>query len=165
MSDDLRGVVSESRRIEAPADQIFAVLADPNRHLDFDGSQMLRGAAEGSVISGVGDVFVMNMYFDRLGGDYVTRNHVVEFEPGRRIAWSPAPGDAASAGDNFTYDEPLGHRWRFELAPEGSDSTVVTETYDCTAVPDWFQQQIEYGEIWREALTGTLERLDQLCTA
>ncbi|MHB1497462.1 MAG: hypothetical protein ACYCXN_06065, partial [Acidimicrobiales bacterium] len=36
--------VKVSRRIEAPADRIFAILADPVRHLDFDGSGMLRGS-------------------------------------------------------------------------------------------------------------------------
>ena len=35
--------VEVSRRIEAPATRIFKILANPHRHLDFDGSGMLRG--------------------------------------------------------------------------------------------------------------------------
>ena len=163
MTDNVRGVVSESRVINAPADRIFALLADPSRHLEFDGSQMVRGAADNRSITGVGDVFVMKMYFDRLGGDYVMRNEVVEFDPPRRIGWAPGPGDRRSAGDRFPVNESIGHRWIFDLAPDGPDSTVVTETYDCSAVPEWFQQQMDYGEIWRDAIAETLERLDKAC--
>ena len=43
MADDFTPV-SVSRRIGASAGEIFAILADPVRHLDFDGSEMLRGA-------------------------------------------------------------------------------------------------------------------------
>jgi hypothetical protein len=38
------------------------------------------------VISGVGDVFVMKMYFAHLG-DYEMNNHVVEYQQDRRIGW------------------------------------------------------------------------------
>ena len=127
---------------------------------------MLRGAVDATPISGVGDVFVMNMFFDKLGGEYVMRNHVAEFEPARRIAWTPAGGDERSTqGDAFTYDVPPGHRWSFDLEPAGSDATVVTETYDCTAAPDQLRAAVENGEIWRGAMTATLERLDKVVTA
>ena len=33
--------VEASRRIEAPAALIFEILANPQRHMDFDGSDML----------------------------------------------------------------------------------------------------------------------------
>ena len=39
------------------------MLTTPVRHLDLDGSGMLRGAATTTRVSGVGDVFVMRMYF------------------------------------------------------------------------------------------------------
>ena len=52
---------------------------------------MLRGAGSAAVISGVGDVFVMKMYFSRIG-DYEMNNHVVEYEPDRRIGWEPEAG-------------------------------------------------------------------------
>ena len=54
MTDDEYRPVAVSRRIYAPAHDIFQVLADPVRHPDFDGSQMLRGAGSAAVISGVG---------------------------------------------------------------------------------------------------------------
>jgi hypothetical protein len=75
--------VEVSRRIEASAALIFKILADPQRHIEFDGSGMLRGAVLDSPISDVGDTFTMKMH--RLGDDYLMINYVVEFEPDRRI--------------------------------------------------------------------------------
>ena len=54
-----------SRRIEAPAAVVFAILASPQRHKDFDGSGLLRGVVVDRRISGVGDTFTMKMH--RLG--------------------------------------------------------------------------------------------------
>ena len=45
-------VVVVSRRIEAPAEEIFRILADPGQHSDLDGSGMLRGGVSGAVVSG-----------------------------------------------------------------------------------------------------------------
>jgi hypothetical protein len=75
--------VAVSRRIGAPASVIFRILVDPGRHRDLDGSGMLRGVVSGATISGVGDVFVMKMYFSELG-NYEMNNHIVEYEPDRR---------------------------------------------------------------------------------
>jgi hypothetical protein len=49
---------------------------------DLDGSGMVRGVVSGSTVSGVGDVFVMKMYFTELG-EYHMINHVLEYEPDR----------------------------------------------------------------------------------
>ena len=81
-------LVEVSRRIEAPAALIFKILANPQRHVDFDGSGMLRGAVLGRPISYVGDTFTTKMH--RLGDDYLMVNYVVEFEPDRRIFWERA---------------------------------------------------------------------------
>jgi hypothetical protein len=71
MADDEYQPVAVSRRICAPAHDIFQILANPVRHPEFDGSESLRGAASSAVISGVGDVFVMKMYFAHLGGCFL----------------------------------------------------------------------------------------------
>lgn len=153
--------VRVSRRIEAPASEIFRVLADPRRHLEIDGSQMLRGATSDAVISGVGDVFTMAMYYSELG-DYEMNNHVVEFEQDRRIGWEPEAGRshrATAAGS--TAETRWGHRWSFELVPDGPGATVVTEIYDCSAAPEQQRVNMQNGEIWATAMGQTLERLDQ----
>jgi uncharacterized protein YndB with AHSA1/START domain len=96
--------VSVSRRIDAPADVLFAVLADPARHPSIDGSGMVGQALTTSVISRAGDTFTMRMHNEEMGGYEIT-NHVVDYQPSRRIAWEPVltaasrPEDQDGIGD------------------------------------------------------------------
>lgn len=159
MPDDIQQIVSTSRRIEAPADVIFGVLASPRRHLEMDGSGMLRGS-DSPDVTGVGDVFVMKMFFAPLGGDYQMVNHVVEYDAGRRIAWEPENG--AGHPDEGAPNSRWGHRWGFDLEPDGPDATVVTEWWDGTGIP---ADEAEDGRQWIPSMEGTLARLDQLVTA
>jgi hypothetical protein len=153
--------VAVSRRIAAPAAEIFEILADPKRHLEMDGSGMLRGAVSDAVVTGMGDVFVMSMYYSE-HGDYEMNNHVVEYERDRRIGWEPVAGRGHP--DDATAEARWGHRWIFDLAPDGPDATVVTEIYDCSRTPADESASIDEGRIWIDAMTQTLERLDELCT-
>jgi len=91
VSDTHYQPVAVARRICAPAHDIFQILANPVRHPELDGSGMLRGAVSTTMISGVGDVFVMKMYYSELG-DYEMNNHVVDYEADRRIGWEPEAG-------------------------------------------------------------------------
>jgi hypothetical protein len=156
MSDETCPTVEVSRRIEAPASAIFKILADPTMHLAIDGSEMLRGATSEEPVTGVGDVFTMNMYFERLG-DYQMDNHIVEFEPDRRISWEPVAGSGHERSGSR-----MGHRWGFTLEPDGPDATMVTETYDCSRAPREFREGMDNGRIWMEGMAATLERIDQL---
>jgi hypothetical protein len=158
MGDDFTPV-AVSRRIGASASDIFAILTDPVRHLDLDGSEMLRGAVTTARISGVGDVFVMRMYFAALG-EYEMNNHVVEYEPDRRIGWEPEAGRGHS-GEGGRW----GHRWSYQLTPVGHGETVVTEIYDCSRAPEDARRGMEDGKVWIECMSETLERLDKLSTA
>jgi hypothetical protein len=108
---EVRKPIEVSRRIKAPAASIFVILSNPQRHMDFDGSDMLRGAVLDHPISDVGDTFTMKMH--RLGDDYLMLNYVVEFEPDRRIFWEPAPGDPSRAegDDPAKVGIPAGYRW------------------------------------------------------
>ena len=115
-----RKPVEVSRRIEAPATRIFKILANPHRHVDFDGSGMLRGAVLDRPISNVGDSFTMKMH--RLGDEYIMLNYVVEFEPDRRLFWEPAPGDASRLR---TMIHP---KSEYLLATAGATSSIRTGT-------------------------------------
>lgn len=157
-----------SRRIEAPTSVIFEILANPQRHRDFDGSGMLRGAVLERPISGVGDTFTMKMH--RLGDDYLMLNHVVEFEPDRRIFWEPAPGDPSRAegNDPSKVGIPAGYRWGYILAPDGDDVTLVTEVFDHGPLPE---DLLRDGGAWingtnpvLESMAASLERLEQAST-
>jgi hypothetical protein len=155
--------ITVSRRIGAPASVIFQVLADPGRHRDLDGSGMLRGVVSGAPISGAGDVFVMKMYFTDLG-DYEMNNHVVEYEPDRRIGWEPEAGlGHPNAAPEALRQARWGQRWSFELTPDGPAATIVTETFDCSRVPEDERVDIDNGNIWIDSMNRTLERLDRLC--
>jgi len=164
MTDDEYQPVAMSRRICAPAHDIFQVLANPVRHPAFDGSQSLRGAGSTALISGVGDVFVMKMYFSELG-NYEMNNHVVEYERDRLIGWEP---EAGRGHPNAAPDGPesarWGHRWSYRLAPDGPDATLVTEVYDCSAAPEHERLQMDNGAVWAEDMAASLERLDAICT-
>jgi uncharacterized protein YndB with AHSA1/START domain len=153
MGDDECKPVSVTRRIEAPAAHIFKLLADPDRHPEFDGSGMLRPGAGNRVIVGLGDVFVTKMYFTAMG-DYEMHNRIVVYEADRCIAWEPGSPDLSRNGS----------RWRFDLTPDGPDATFVTETYDCTDSPKGVREAVDSGNAWLAAMTKTLERIDQLCT-
>jgi uncharacterized protein YndB with AHSA1/START domain len=114
-------VVSASREIAAGAERIFALIADPAAQPGWDGNDNLAGAPAGQRVRRAGDVFTMT-----LTRGAIRENHVVEFEEGRRIAWTPAePGR-----------EPPGHLWRWELEPAGPARTRVTHTYDWTRLND-----------------------------
>ena len=171
MSEEIKPI-EVSRRIEAPAARIFEVLANPQRHMDFDGSGMLRGAALDRPISEVGDTFTMKMH--RLGDDYLMLNYVVEFEPDRRISWEPAPGDPSRAEDNdpSKVGIPAGYRWGYILVPDGDDATVVTEVFDFGAVTEDIRRSLlSDGGSWIngnnsmvESMTASLERLEKITT-
>jgi len=164
MTDQTGTPVAVSRRICAPAHDIFRILADPARHMEFDGSGMLRGAVTTSAISGIGDVFVMQMYYSELG-DYEMDNYVVEYEPDRRIGWEPAAGTGhPGAAPDGSAENRWGHRWSYRLTPDGPDATIVTEVYDCSRAPEEHRLDTDNGSVWIESMTRTLELLDRLST-
>lgn len=155
-----------SRRIEAPAERIFEILANPSRHIDFDGSGMLRGATLDWPVTKVGDCFEIKM--QRLGDDYLMLNYVVEFEPNRRIFWEPAPGDISRAegNDPSKVGIPAGYRWGYLLTPEGNDVTIVTEVFDYNAVSD---ELLRDGGSWIngnnsliDSMAASLEKLEKI---
>jgi uncharacterized protein YndB with AHSA1/START domain len=114
-------VVSASRDVSAGPREIFELIADPAQQPRWDGNDNLAQAPAGQRVRRVGDVFLMEL----TKGD-VRENHVVEFEEGRRIAWTPArPGQA-----------PAGHLWRWELEPIDTSLTRVTHTYDWSRLTD-----------------------------
>lgn len=144
-------VSTRSRRIEAPADVVFAVLVEPRRHPEFDGTGMLRGSDDGP-IRAAGDEFLMRMHNDEFG-DYLMRNRVIVFEPPHHVAWAPSREDEAGGG----WD----HRWGFVLEPDG-DATVVTEYFDLSRSPEEAVRILKGGHRWDDDMERSLERLAAL---
>ena len=140
--------ISTSRLIDAPADAIFDVLSLPSRHQQIDGS--------GTVVSGddqriqqVGQVFVMNMNGEHMGGDYVMENTVSGFDENKLLAWRPKPQGA----------ELEGWEWIWELEPQGPGATLVTETYSWEHASPEARKAVSFPLFEEGALEDSLERL------
>jgi uncharacterized protein YndB with AHSA1/START domain len=136
-------VVSASREVAAPAENIFDLIADPTQQPQWDGNDNLAEAVSDDRVRAVGDVFVM-----RTTTGNVRENHIVEFEEGRRIAWLPAePGQ-----------QPPGHLWRWELEPLDASRTRVVHTYDWTELTD--ENRLPRARATTsDKLQGSLDRL------
>jgi hypothetical protein len=141
--------LSVTRTVPINAGRLFAVLSDPGRHSAVDGSGMVRRPATTERITKVGDVFRMVVYHPAVG-EYETDNHVVEFEPLRRIAWAPSSVDG----------DPAGWRWIWELGGEESESTSVTHTYDWSRVTDEaVLKRVSFPLVSTEQMEASIERL------
>jgi uncharacterized protein YndB with AHSA1/START domain len=136
-----------SRIVEAPVERVFALLADPDRHPDLDGSGTLRASRTHTVITEVGDVFIMDLHAEDIG-DYQSQSIVTTYVRDRALGWSSGPVDRDPFGDTFT----------FTLEPDGDDQTLVTLTYDRSAVTDE-QLLAMMPRVSREDLTRSLDRL------
>ncbi|MGD9530393.1 SRPBCC family protein [Pseudonocardia sp.] len=127
--------IQVSKVIGAPAEDIFAVLADPNRHTEVDGNGMVQGPeGDSPPLGGIGQVFVMRMHRPELG-DYRMVNSVTAFVPGARIGWAPTLDPDCEAAAKLGDMEATGHTYTFDLRPVDG-GTEVTETYEWMAVKD-----------------------------
>ena len=135
--------VSRSIVIDAPADKVFALLSNPRRHPDFDGSDSVKANIKGPTQLAKGEKFGMRM---RIKLPYVITNEVVEYEQDRLIAWR-----------HFGK-----HIWRYELAPEGA-GTKVTESFDWAGArsPSFIEKR-DYPAKNAVSMEKTLVRLKEL---
>jgi len=118
--------ITVERDIPAPAKDLFKILSNPHRHTELDGSGFVRGLDHGDRLDKVGQKFTMNMTGEHMGGDYQTDNFVSAYDENKMIGWKTAPAGT----------EPPGWEWLWEFRSEGSDSTMVSLTYDWSKVTD-----------------------------
>jgi hypothetical protein len=120
--------VSLTRRIDAPAADVFRVVTDPEQHVEIDGSGMLVAAADARPLAAVGETFDMDMDREPLGdlpmGKYKVRNTVTKFVPDAALEWNVGGVD----------QPPFGHVYGYELEPAGPEQTQVTLYCDWTGV-------------------------------
>lgn len=141
--------VSRSIVVHAPAERVFALLTDPRRHADIDGSATVRGHLRGPERLVAGSEFGMDMKM--FGVPYRMTNRVVEYEQDRRIAWRHIGA----------------HRWRWELEPLDGGATRVTETFDYSTTGPFavLYQLAGYPSRNARAIEATLPRLKKLVEA
>jgi hypothetical protein len=148
-------VVTVERFIPAPAAAIFALIADPNRHREIDGSGSVRDQLGQASQLRLGSKFGMSM---RMRVPYSMVSTVIEFEQDRRLAWQtfgPTPIGRLVAG----------RIWRYELTPlEGG--TLVRETWDISHESPLTKPLVKgAAEVTGRNMARTLARIEEIVTA
>ncbi len=148
--------ISATKVIDAPAEAVFAVLADPNRHTDSTAGAWSRDPREDAPARRHRSVFTMNMHQDALG-DYRMINTVTAFVPEARIGWGPSMDPACDAAKNFEGVDVSGHTYTWDLR-ESDGRTEVTETYEWTGVKDPQFEKL-FPLVSEEDLARSLDKL------
>ena len=118
--------VSSARiEINAPAQQIFDLIADPRCHQLFDGSGTLQRSISGPARLHLGAKFGMAM---KIRVPYRITNTVVAFEEGRKISWCHL----------------MKWTWSYELTPTSGGSTLVVETFDASEIPMYARKWLNF---------------------
>ena len=144
---------SVERVITAPPEAIFALLADPSRHREIDGSGSVHDPKGATPRVKLGDQFGMAM---KRGVPYSTTNTVVEFEDNRRIAWK-------TCSPNIVGKVLGGPIWRYELEPV-SGGTRVRESWDISesrAEKPLLRLGLVRKDV-RKSMTKTLDNIEKL---
>lgn len=104
--------VSRSVEVNAPAAELFAIVADPRRHHELDGSGTVGSnlSCPDKLVPGAKFTTSMRMY----GVPYRITSTIT----------------AVRAAELFEWRHPVGHRWRWEFAVLAPSLTRVTETFD-----------------------------------
>jgi hypothetical protein len=153
MADDR---VSATRIIDAPAEVIFAVLADPAAHAAIDGTGWVRESLDSKPLTAAGQIFRMSMYHpNHPDRNYQMDNRVQVFDPPSAISWEPG----YDAGDGLRFG---GWTWRYDLRPTGVSNTTVTLSYDWSAVPDSIREHISFPPFRPAHLDDSLAHLAEL---
>ncbi|WP_197374024.1 SRPBCC family protein [Mycolicibacterium baixiangningiae] len=149
-------VMTAKTTVDAPADAVFAVLADPASHAAIDGTGWVRESLDGAMLTAQGQIFRVAMYHDNLpDGHYEMANKVVAFDPPHVIAWEPGQ-------DNGEEIEFGGWIWRYDLTPLDRSRTAVTLTYDWSAVPAYLREHIAFPPFGQDHLDNSLGHLAAL---
>jgi uncharacterized protein YndB with AHSA1/START domain len=141
--------VEVTRPIQAPANAIFAVLTDPQGHVQIDSSGMLQ-SADGERVTAVGDTFVVHMDRESLGdlpmGKYDVTVIITRYTPDALIEWTISG----------TIQPPIKHLYGYRLAPAADGGTLVTSYYDWSGIDERYRGRVGFPIIPETALKATL---------
>jgi hypothetical protein len=146
--------------IDAPLDVVFGVLADPRKHAQIDGTGWVCESVDSQPLTAAGQLFRMAMYHPKHPDDsYRMTNRVQVFDPPRTMSWEPGhdPGDGSLRFGGWV--------WRYDLATvDPGGTTMVTLTYDWTAVPDSIRAYLHFPPFRPGHLENSLAHLAELAT-
>ncbi len=144
-----RSQVSRSVEVRAPAADLFAIVADPRRHYELDGSGTVGKniRAPQTLVPGARFTTEMRMF----GVTYRITSTITTMKPDELIEWR----------------HPVGHHWRWEFAAITPTITCVTETFDYRGsgpLKDWLKYYERTGFAKRNAagIEATLTQLRNL---
>jgi uncharacterized protein YndB with AHSA1/START domain len=153
--------VSAITTIEAPAETVFAILADPATHASIDGTGWVRESLDGERLTEAGQIFRMAMYHaNHQDGGYEMANKVRVFDPPHAISWEP--GQDVAGDGNLKFG---GWIWRYDLSPVSQSATAVTLSYDWSAVPQFLRDQIQFPPFSPGHLGNSLRNLAEIAAS
>nr|WP_042191937.1 YbhB/YbcL family Raf kinase inhibitor-like protein [Kibdelosporangium sp. MJ126-NF4]CEL20384.1 Phospholipid-binding protein [Kibdelosporangium sp. MJ126-NF4]CTQ97609.1 Phospholipid-binding protein [Kibdelosporangium sp. MJ126-NF4] len=145
--------VEVSRLVPFTASDVFAVLTDPQGHVDIDASGMLLDA-EGEPVRQAGDRFLVHMDREALGdfplGKYDVEVVITKLVPDEEIAWT-VEGQIRP---------PVRHIYGYRLTP-AEDGTLVTSYYDWSEVDEKWKGRLTFPVVPESALKATLGILER----
>ena len=136
--------VSRTVRVRAPAADLFAIVADPRRHHELDGSGTVQETVNAPARLAPDARFIVRMKM--YGVPYLITSRVTRFTEDRVVEWC----------------HPAGHRWRWEFAPASADETLVTETFDYSGLSSMRARTLEFLGMPRKNAAGIESTLRQL---
>ncbi|OZC75863.1 dimethyladenosine transferase [Rhodococcus sp. 06-462-5] len=106
--------VTRQTEVRAPASELFAIVADPTRHGELDGSGTVKDTVRGPDRLSTGAKFSVGM--KQYGVPYKITSTVTEFVD-------------ADKHKVVEWQHPMGHSWRWEFEEKQPGLTTVTESF------------------------------------
>jgi len=134
---------STEATINAPADKIFGIVADPNKHVELAGSDEIKKITVSPGPVGVGTKINAEEVVI-VGGDpmeLTAESTVVTYEPGKAFAFVVNPALPEWVGRM---------QWYFDLAPDGSGTKVTHRV------------EVDWGPITHEMLIGLRDNYEEI---
>ncbi len=137
------GDLQVSRRavVQAPAEVVYNLVADPHRHHELDGSGSVGANISGTERMEVGQEFRTHMKM--FGLPYKTTSTVTQAEPNTVLEWQVQGRQ----------------KWRWEFLALDDASTQITETWDIRGVSGAKLMDLMMGKKNGKGIEETLRRL------
>lgn len=149
--------ISATRTIDGSAEVIFGVLANPAMHPAIDGTGRVVASLDSTPLIAVAQIFRMTMFHPgHPNGRYEIANRVEVLERPSVIGWMPGY-DSDDGALEFG-----GWIWRYDLRPAEYETTVVTLSYDWSAVSESVRKRMTLPPFPLEHLSNSLANLADL---